>query len=418
MSNSFNRLIPLWLAVMVAGGVFVGGVAVGQGWRGYSSGVVIKGQEQSTVQALPGAVANASSTPLPDYLAKDVDFKLFWDVWDIVRNNYYDQNIPETQLFYGALAGIVQSLDDPYSVFMTPQGAEEFSRDLEGNFEGIGAEIGIRADLLTVVAPLPDSPAEKAGLKAKDIIISINGTSTVDMTVDQAVNLIRGPKGTEVILKVNRSGEQLDIKIIRESITVASVTWHKLPDGKTAKIDVRQYNGDTMKLFDQAIKQIIVDKSIKRVVLDLRNNPGGYLDAAVDMAGEWGSGKPVVFERLRDGSEVSHTTNNPARLASYPTVVLVNGGTASGAEIVAGAIQDWGEGEVVGETTFGKGSVQDLVDLADGSSVKITIAKWFTPNKRTIDQTGIEPNVKIEMTDEDYNQDRDPQLDKALELLE
>lgn len=418
MSNFHHRPIPLWLAAAVAGAVFVGGLLIGNQLSGFSSGVVIKGHNNQPNE-LAGEVANASSTPLPDYLTKDVDFKLFWDVWDIVRNNYYDQNVPETQMFYGALAGLVGSLEDPYSVFMTPQGAEEFNRDLEGNFEGIGAEISIREDMLTVIAPLPDSPAERAGLKAKDVILTINGTSTVGMTIDYAVNLIRGPKDTQVVLNISRQGtaEPFDIKIIRQSITIASVSWSKLTDGQTAKIAVRQFNGETMSLFDQAINQIIADRGIKYVILDLRNNPGGYLDSAVDMAGEWVSGEPVVRERLRDGTETVHQTNRTPRLAGYPTIVLVNGGSASGAEIVAGALQDWGKGKLVGETTFGKGSVQDLIELADGSSVKITIAKWFTPKNRSIDQTGIEPDVIVEMTDEDYNKDRDPQLAKALELL-
>ena len=349
---------------------------------------------------------------------KDVDFNLFWDVWNLVKNKSYDKNIPDTQLFYGALSGIVALVGDPYTVFMTPQDSDQFQQDLKGNFEGIGAEIALKNGNITVVAPLPDTPAEKAGLKPKDIILKIDGTSTKDMSVDTAVQLIRGKKGSKVTLNIFRDGlsAPIDLRIVRDTITVKSLTW-EVKNNNIAYVKIRQFNEDTMPLFDQAINDILAKGNIKGIILDLRNDPGGYLQTAIDVAGEWDGTDTVVSEKLRDGSEIKHVANKQPRLANYPTAVLVHGGSASASEIVAGALQDWGKAEIVGDKTFGKGSVQDLTDLPDGSSLKITIAKWFTPKERSIDEQGITPDIYVHITDDDYNHDRDPQLDKALEIL-
>ncbi|HNZ73601.1 MAG TPA: S41 family peptidase, partial [bacterium] len=244
------------------------------------------------------------------------------------------------------------------------------------------------------------------------------GQTTEGMGVDEAVSLIRGPQGTAVTLLVYREGQSSskEISITREAINIKSVEWEIRSDN-IAYLKIRQFNEMTMPLFNDAVLDILSRPDIRGIILDLRYNPGGYLQTAIDVSGEWINGKLVVSEKLRDGSEILHNSTKKARLDAYQTVVLVNAGSASASEIVAGALQDWGEGVIVGEKTFGKGSIQDLNNLSDGSSVKLTVAKWFTPQGRSIDDEGIEPDVAVEMIEADYDQFRDPQLDKAVEII-
>ena len=415
-SSQRNPKISWWLAsvlILVAflAGLFLGGNAYLQKGK-----AIIKGVDPKTATSTAGTLKNANGE-IPEYLTKDVDFNLFWEVWNLVRNKYYDQNIPETQLFYGSLAGIVASLGDSYSVFMTAQDTNNFEEELKGNFEGIGAEIGIRNNVLTVISPLPDTPALRAGLRAGDVILKINDQDTSGMSLDKAISLIRGQSGTAVTLEIYREGlkEAKKIKITREPITVKSVAWEFKDE--VVYIKIRQFNDDTTPLFNDAILDILRQSRVRGIILDLRYNPGGYLQAAIDMAGEWIDCETVVVEKLRDGSEIKHQANRPARLADFKTVVLVNGGSASGSEIVAGALQDFKKATLIGTKTFGKGSVQDLTTLSDGSSIKLTIAKWFTPQGRSIQEQGIEPDLKVDISEEDFNKNKDPQLDRARELL-
>ena len=420
-----RRPLALWLAALLILLSFFIGAAVGGRGKIVSDNTVIKG---ATDQAAAGAVkaaepasstAGEAGAALPAYLKKNVDFQLYWDTLGIIHNKYYNQDIPDTKLFYGSLQGMVAALGDPYSVFLTPSDAQQFQDDLKGAFEGIGAEIAVKNSQLIIVSPLDDSPAMKAGLKPKDWIIKINGTSTEGMSSQQAVNLIRGKAGTKVNLTVYRDGwtESQAIEITRAPIVVKSLTLEYLAGGAIAQIKVRQFNDDTMPLFDQAISNILTKPNVKGVILDLRNNPGGYLESAVQMAGEWNGEGVVVSEKNRDGTKTDHRAYANPRLIDYKTVVLVDGGSASASEIVSGALKDWGKATLVGMKTFGKGSVQDLTDLPDGSQIKLTIAKWFTPNGSSIDDQGIEPDVKVDLTEDDYNNDRDPQLAKAIELL-
>ncbi len=394
---------------------FTAGVLTGVGFNFGRRPPIIKGLDPDSSEF--GAIKNINGE-IPDYFTKDVDFELFWDVWDLIKKRYYQKRIPETQLFYGALKGMVDSLNDPYSVFFTPVNSNDFQEEIKGNFEGIGAEIGIRNSQLTIIAPLPDSPAFQAGLRPRDIVLKVDGQDVSELSLIEAVDLIRGKKGTEVVLTVYRENfaEPKDISIIRDAISVKSLTWEFL-DNEIAYLKARQFNGETISLFNQAILDILSRPKTKGIILDLRNNPGGYLNSAIEMAGEWINGETVVIEKLRDDQVKIHRADKKARLAGYPTVILINGGTASGSEIVAGALQDWDEAVVVGETTFGKGSVQSLIELDDGSAVKLTIAKWFTPNNRSIEEEGIEPDFLIEMAEEDYNNFLDPQLERAKEII-
>ncbi len=378
-----------------------------------------------------GEVVNISKET-PDFLSRDVDFNQFWQVWKHVKENYVDSDIPDTKLFYGALAGIVASLGDPYSVFLDPEVAKKFQEEISGSFEGIGAEIGIKDGRLTIVSPLPQTPAEKAGLMPGDRILAIDDYDTTGIAIDLAVSKIRGPKGTEVILTILSEGqsEPKEISITRDKIQIDSVIFEKkdyngksedeegfvVKEGNIAYIQLRYFNENTLVEWNKIVQNII-KAGPKGIILDLRNNPGGFLATAIEIAGEWANGRPVVLEKLRNGESVSHKATRQARFEEIPTVVLVNGGSASGAEIVAGALQDYGLATLVGQKTFGKGSVQDLKKLKDGSSVKLTIAEWFTPLGRNINKEGIEPDVEVERTREDFDKDIDPQLDKAIEIL-
>lgn len=415
-SKRGRRLLHKLISVYVIGLLFLGGFVAG----------ILVGERRATAADKLGEDVrrrlggNGIEVQLDD---SKIDFALFWRVWETVQKKYVEQPVDDVSLFHGALTGLVDSLNDPYSVYMPPQQAEAFSNDLKGEFGGIGAEIGIKEDRLVVVAPLADSPAERAGLRARDFILEIGATSTVGMTVEEAVSLIRGPKGTEVVLSVLRpdNGEEpMHFTIARDTIVVKSVRAEtkQTPLGSSvAYIEVRQFNEETVPLFDKAIREQLLKKP-RGIILDLRSNPGGYLDAAIDVAGSWLGSDIAVIERKTGGLEESFRSNRTARLFGIPTVVLVNGGSASGSEIVAGALQDLGHATLVGEKTFGKGSVQDYEELPDGGALKLTIAEWLTPNKRAINKVGIAPDIEVPFTKEDYNADRDPQLQKALELID
>ncbi len=352
-------------------------------------------------------------------LSQDIDFSLFWEVWNALEKNYVDKGkIEEKKMFYGALKGLASSLGDPYTIFMDPKINKDFQDDLAGTFEGIGAEIGIKDDILTIIAPLPDMPAEIAGLKAGDKVLAINGTSTLGISIDAAVNKIRGPKDTEVILTISRVGldELKDIVIKRGKIVVNSI--RTTLENEIYTIKIASFNNDTADLFNKAVQEIL-EKNPKGIILDLRNNPGGYLDTAIEIASEWVEDGTIVTEQYNEelGIETPHPARGRARLKDFPTVVLVNGGSASASEIVSGALQDFGLATVIGTQTYGKGSVQTLQNLSDGSSLKITVAKWLTPKGRSINDEGIEPGIIISYTIDDYKEDRKPQMNAAIKIL-
>jgi carboxyl-terminal processing protease len=355
----------------------------------------------------------------PRDLGGEVDFKLFWQVWDMLKDSYVKKDtLTEKQLFYGALSGMVAAAGDPYTVFMDPELSDEFESGLTGSFDGIGAEISIKDEIVTVVAPLPGTPAEKAGLLPGDKIYAINGTSTMGMSVDQAVSLIRGPKGTEVKLTIFRDGADgaKEVSVIRDTIVIKSVNLSYVDDGKIALVKISSFDDNTKELFDQAVLDII-KKNPKGVILDLRNNPGGYLETAIDVSSEWVEDGAVVSERFSNGETRSYEARGSARLKGYETVILINEGSASASEIVAGALRDYGKASLVGQKSFGKGSVQTLEELEDGSSVKITIAEWLTPKGNNINSEGVKPDHEVELNQEDFDANKDPQLDKAVQII-
>ncbi len=301
-------------------------------------------------------------------LTQDIDFSLFWDVWDALKKDYADKDkLNDKEMFYGALKGLVASLGDPYTVFMDPKLAQEFEDDMAGTFEGIGAEIGIRKEILTIIAPLEDMPAQKAGLLAGDKVYAINGESTAGITIDEAVRKIRGPKGTQVTLTIFRSGtdKTQDITITRGVIVVKSIRT-ELKDNNIFVLKITNFNDDTLDLFNEKVREILTTDP-SGIILDLRNNPGGYLDTAIEVASEWVEDNIIVTEKFSEEKRNEYLSRGRARLKDYPTIVLVNQGSASASEIVAGALRDHEKAIIVGKQTFGKGSVQAVREFKDGS---------------------------------------------------
>lgn len=376
--------------------------------------------EASTKNTVDGSQVTKSSISQL-FAGKDkIDATLFSQVLDLLQKNYFkSSSMVDKDLFYGAVAGMVSAAKDPYTVFLTPEITSDFTQELNGSFSGIGAEIGKKNDILVIIAPLADSPAEKAGLRAGDKIFAIDGQDSTSLSVDQAVTLIRGKKGTTVKLMILSKDEDKpkDITITRDKIAIPSVVY-KL-ENDIAVVEITNFNGDTNDRFAKVAKLIVKDQP-KGIVLDLRNDPGGYLNVAVDIASFWLNKDDVVvkevFANTADNTEYKASGQNI--LKDFKTVVLVNEGSASASEILAGALQDYGIAKLIGQKTFGKGSVQQLFDLSDGSSLKVTVAEWLTPKDRVINEKGIDPDFVVEFSTEDFNKDLDPQLDKAKELLQ
>jgi carboxyl-terminal processing protease len=352
---------------------------------------------------------------------ESIDLSLYWDVWQRLEKNYIDPvKVSDKQNFiYGSIKGLVEALDDPYTVFMTPDETKQFEENLNGSLEGIGAELTVEDGFLVVISPLKDSPAEKAGLLPGDIIFQINGENTSDMTLFEAIMKIRGEKGTEVTLTIIREDveEAFDIVIVRDEITVESVSYKAL-DNNIDYISINQFSDNTTEEFDAIVKKVLSHES-KGIILDLRYNGGGYLDIAVDILSEFIEGyKPVVKIKTRDGKEdESLYVYDEARLQNIPLVILVNEGSASASEIVAGAIQDHKRGIIMGKQTYGKGSVQEVEMLKDGSSLRITIAKWLTPSGRDIDEVGVTPDRIVELDMDKLEEGIDTQLEEAKTYL-
>lgn len=349
------------------------------------------------------------------------NLSLFWDVWDRLQGQYVDPKaLNSSTMLYGAIKGMVASLNDPYTVFMDPAESKEFKNNLQGTLEGIGAELSMKDKNLVIMTVLKDSPAEKAGLKANDVILKIDDSVTTDMTIYQAITKIRGEKGTSVKLLMYRKekGDSFEVTITRDTIRLDSITFED-KGGGIFYIGLHQFTDSTKMELDDAISKIIL-KEPKGIVLDLRNNGGGYLQASVDVLSEFLSGKKEVvgIHRRNTKDDVKDVTSGSGRLSKIPLIVLINGSSASASEIVAGAVQDLKRGIIMGEKSYGKGTVQEIEDnLSDGASLRITIAKWFTPLGRSIDKTGVIPDTVVKLTDDDLKKGRDPQLDAAMKVL-
>lgn len=350
----------------------------------------------------------------------EVDYSLLWEALDVVGKKYIDRDqIDQKKVLYGAISGAVTAAGDEYTQFFDPETLADFKTELNGTFSGIGAEIGKRNGNIVVIAPLDDSPAKKAGLLPKDVVVKVDETSTVDLNVDQVVDLIRGEAGTTVKLTIYRDGRNstFEVPITRARIEVKSVkvSYKEVNGQQIAVLKISRFGDDTQRLFDAAIIEI-KNKKVSGIVLDLRNDPGGYLDTSVSVASDWlEKGKLVVKESHSETDITDYTSTGINRLGGIKTVVLINGGSASAAEILAGALKDNGKAILIGEKSFGKGSVQELIPLSQNTAVKVTVAKWITPGGKNLHKDGLIPDIEVKLSEDDALHDRDPQLDKALE---
>lgn len=372
------------------------------GWAGGSGRIV-----------LPGRSVSTQNQDLP----KNLDYSSVNEVYQILRQNY-DGKLDVNTLLDGLKSGLASSTSDPYTEYFNEEQAQEFDNDLNGTFSGIGAELSKEDDLIVIVAPLNGYPAEKAGLKPKDIITEIDGEQTYGMTLTEAVQKIRGLVDTDVKLQIVREGTgQKDYTIKRADITIPSVE-NELKDGNIGYIQISRFADDTTELTRQAA-QDLKSQGAKKIILDMRGNPGGRLDTAVDVASLWLEPPQTVLEEKRGGVTIKtyKAKGNPI-LRGMPTVVLIDEGSASASEIVAGALQDNDAATLIGVTSFGKGSVQGLEEVSSGGLLKVTIARWYTPNGNNIDKQGIKPDKQVKISDKQAEAGKDPQLQAALSYLQ
>jgi len=355
---------------------------------------------------------------------EELDFALFWEVWDALNDKYVDPSKLDMQeMLYGAIEGMVNSIGDPYTVFFEPVISTKFQEEISGAFGGVGIEIGKRDNAVTVISPIKDSPAYKAGIKAGDKVLKVDNEPISDLSIEEVVSMIRGKRGTKVVLTISSNGDTRDVELVRDTIRVPSVKWELL-DGSIAYLQVYTFSQNVDADFKEAVGEILKSPATK-LILDLRNNPGGLLESAINLSGWFLDGDQIVtMEEFKDGTRQEFKSSGRGALKIYPTIILINGGSASASEILAGALHDNKDIRLVGEKSFGKGSVQELEKFSNGSSLKVTIAKWLTPKGRSITDLGIEPNYEVKLPEDPEEgtlelgkPGKDPQLDKAIELL-
>lgn len=349
--------------------------------------------------------------------SEDQLFEPFWQAWEIVHENYIDQPVDEELMMQGAIRGMIESLGDQHSTYMDPLQYESATTQLIGEYEGIGAWVNTDGDYLTIVEPIKDSPAFEAGLLPGDQIIAVNGEDMTGILPEVARQKVLGPKGTEVTLTILREEkEPFDVTLERASIQIASVE-SEILEGNIAYVALRNFGERTDVDLREQLQDIMAQEP-DGMILDLRNNVGGFLDTAINVGSEFISEGVILYEDYGDGTRDILEAKSGGLATDIPLVVLVNEFSASASEVVAGAIQDYGRGRLIGVTTFGKGSVQRWIPLdSDQGAVRVTIARWLTPNERQISEIGLEPDVVVERTDEDFQEGRDPQLEKAIEVL-
>jgi len=391
------------VALYFAGAVFVWLLLATACSSGYLIG-------QSVTPAAPTAA------PSPEN-AEDL-FAPFWQAWDIVHNQYVDQPVDDLVLMRGAIKGMMEALGDQHTSYMDPTEYEDATSYLQGEYEGIGAWVNTDADYLTITNPMPGSPAEKAGLQAGDQIIAIDGEDMTSVDPELARLRVLGPKGSSVVLTIQRPSleESFDVTIQRATIVVPSVT-SKMLEGDIAYVQIATFGEKTTSELRAALKDLLA-QSPKGLIVDLRNNGGGALATAIEVGSEFIGDGVIMVEQFGDGRQNIFEARPGGEATDIPLVVLVNQWSASASELVAGAIQDRGRGKLVGVVTFGKCTVQNWIPLSDDEgAVKVTIARWLTPNERNIHQVGLTPDVIVEITEEDIEANLDPQLEQALALL-
>lgn len=406
---TLGRGLGFFLAFCFAIGAFLSGLQVGQG-------VIGEGQT--------AGIFNLFAAEPEEEERSEPNLEEFWRVWDLLEDKYATgsstRTLSDEERVQGAIDGLVDAYGDPYTVYLPPADAAAFDEDISGNFSGVGMEVGLRERLITVISPLPDTPAENAGIMAGDVIVSIDDVSTEDMRIDEAVKLIRGEKGTVVNLEVYREGEMefLDIPVTRDTISIPTVESEQIDD--TFIVSIYSFNAVAETQVRSALQEYL-ESDAESLVIDVRGNPGGYLQSAVAISSYFlPAGKVIVKEQFGDSEKDDVFRSRGRQIDRFTPenlVVLVDNGSASASEILAGALKDHGVATVIGMQTFGKGSVQELMKLDSGSSLKVTVARWLTPNDVSISDGGLTPDIIISRTPEQRMAGEDPQKDAAVRFL-
>jgi len=394
--HTWRWVVAGFVLAVLSSGIFVGGYQFGRGTWSLNFKISTVSQNKN--------------------LPNNLDYSSVNQVYQQLKKKY-DGKISVDQLVLGLKKGLVEAAGDPYTTYMDATTAKDFNEQLNGSFSGIGAELGKEGNNIVVISPLSGFPADKAGLKPKDVVIEIDGQDASGLSVDEAVHRIRGEKGTTVKLVVIRnSQERLEFSIIRDTITIPSVE-HKIINNNIGYIKISRFADDTQDLTDKAANEF-ANKNLKGIIVDLRNNPGGYLNAAVDISGKWLRQGQVILQEKRSGKVIqTYRADNNGQFVGMPTVILLNEGSASASEIMAGALKDNKAATIIGVKSFGKGSVQEFSNFDNGDSLKVTIARWYTPAGKNIDKQGISPTTKIELTDADIKASKDPQIDAAIAVI-
>ncbi len=440
MNNNLSTRILKFFIVVVAGAIlalaaFGIGVSVGATVRAAPSPAdavtdriscpptIVTSADQQSQGARPATATPVPAKPTPTSKPAasgqgPLDVELFNEAWKLLQEQFYGDLPQGDDITYAAIRGLLQSLGDEHTTFLTPKQAEIFNSDMQGQFEGIGARVAkAEGGGVEIKYLFPEQPAQKAGLRVGDVIIAVDGTDVTKMDLNDAISLIRGPRGTQVTLTIRRGDQEpFDVTITRARIEIPVVETKTLADGKIEYIALSEFSNVAPRRLGEALEAAVARKP-QGLILDLRGNPGGLLDAAVRIGSYFVPEGNILIERFKDRPEQVYRRQGQYLLGDIPLVVLVDGGSASASEIVAGAIQDAGTGILIGEKTYGKGSVQLPNRLSDGSQLRVTIARWYTPKDREIHQKGLEPDIVVPITEEDIKAERDPQLDRAIEYL-
>lgn len=427
MDKQRNRAIGARVFVIVVSAMilmlaaFGAGLGVGSQLPRQGAAAVMPGGALPSITLSPTLTVNlpmSGTTASPATGKEPLDLKLFSEAYGLLKDQFYGQLPDQRELTYNAIRGMVDHLGDPHTAFVDPEQAALLNSDMEGHFEGIGARVGlaegggVRLEYL-----FPEQPAEKAGLQAGDVVIGVDGKDITHLDLMEAIGLIRGPRDSKVVLTIARDGEKpFDVSVMRARIEIPVVESKTLADGRIGYIALSEFSSVAPQRLADAMQEALA-KQLTGLILDLRGNPGGLLDASVRIGSYFVPEGNILIERSKDGKERTYARQGRFLLGKTPLVVLVDGGSASASEIVAGAIQDAGTGKLIGEKTYGKGSVQLPNSLSDGSQLRVTIAHWFTPKDRAINGVGLTPDIQVSLTQADIEAKRDPQLDRAVEYL-
>lgn len=408
-SNPIKIILIAIASIIILLGTFSGGFLIGQAYP------LLVNSESNNGSQTSLTVQQSSSSESAEL---DKLFEPFWETWNYVNEQYVEQPVDHTLMMRGAIDGMLASLGDPHTSYMDPEVFQQQNAPLQGEYEGIGAWVDVSGEFLIIISPMPGSPAEAAGIKPDDQVIAVDGEDMTGIEGNLVLRKILGEAGTDVTLTILRpsTNETFDVTITRQKITIPSVTGEML-ENDIAYVQLINFGDKTHQDLRKILKDLLREKPVG-LILDLRNNGGGYLNTAIDVTSEFVSQSPIMYEEFGDGERITYKAKPNGLASDIPLIVLINEGTASASEITAGAIQDYERGVLVGKTSYGKGSVQNWVTLQnDQGAIRVTIARWLTPNERQINELGLSPDVEIEITEEDIADERDSQLEKAIEIL-